>query len=144
MDPFDFCAGECDSIDRFLADRIYEFNVQATSYADGESFAAVRRDESGAIVAGVSGYTWGGCCFVSHLWVSESFRAQGLGIALLTTAEARAKEKGCKIVLVSSHSFQAPGFYEKMGYVQQASISDHPVGYANIVFAKRITQRQLC
>ena len=72
MEPFDFCVGECDSVDRFLAERIYEFNVQATSYSDGESFAAVRRDESEAIVAGVSGYTWGGCCYVSHLWVSET------------------------------------------------------------------------
>ena len=48
-----------DPIDRFLADRIYEFNARATSCADGESFAAVRRDSSEAIVAGVSGYTWG-------------------------------------------------------------------------------------
>jgi len=138
MDPFDFYIGECDSIDRFLADRIYEFNVQATSYSDGESFAAVRRDKSGAIGAGVSGYTWGGCCFISHLWVSEPLRAEGLGRALMLAAEDHAKSKGCKIVLLSSHSFQAPGFYTSMGYVQQASISDHPVGHANIVFAKRL------
>jgi hypothetical protein len=40
--------------------------------------------------------------------------------------------------LLSSHSFQAPDCYEKLGYVRQASIADHPVGHANIVFAKRL------
>ncbi|HEY1251911.1 MAG TPA: GNAT family N-acetyltransferase [Thermoanaerobaculia bacterium] len=142
MEPFDFCVGECGSIDRYLADRIYEFNVGATSYADGESFAAVRRDESGAIVAGVSGYTWGGCCYVANLWVSEPLRARGVGRALLAAAEQHAKARGCRVVFLSSHSFQAPGFYEKMGYVRQASIADHPVGYSNIVFAKRLAQEK--
>ncbi|HKW37315.1 MAG TPA: GNAT family N-acetyltransferase [Burkholderiales bacterium] len=137
MDPFDFYVGDCDALDRFLAERIYEFNVQATSYSDGESFAAVRRDESGSIVAGISGYTWGGCCYVAHLWVSEPLRARGLGRALLSAAEAHAKRKDCKIVLLASHSFQSPAFYENLGYVRQASVADHPVGHSNIVFAKR-------
>jgi GNAT superfamily N-acetyltransferase len=104
----EFMVGECDPIDRFLADRIYEFNARATSCADGESFAAVRRDTSGAIVAGVSGYTWGGCCYVSNLWVAELLRANGMGRALLLAVENHAHDRGCKIILVSSHSFQAP------------------------------------
>jgi GNAT superfamily N-acetyltransferase len=139
MDTFELCVGECDSLDRFLADRIYEFNAQATGCCDAESFAAVQRDESETIVAGISGYTWGGCCHVSHLWVAESLRARGVGSALLSVAEAHARGKGCKIVLLSSHSFQAPAFYEHMGYVRQASIADHPIGHASVVLAKRLT-----
>jgi catechol 2,3-dioxygenase-like lactoylglutathione lyase family enzyme/GNAT superfamily N-acetyltransferase len=138
MDSFEFTVGDCGSIDRFLAERIYEFNVQATSYADGESFAAVKRDPSGTIVAGVSGYTWGGCCHVSHLWVSEPLRAQGLGRALLLATEAHAANRGCKIILLASHSFQSPAFYEGLDYVRQASIADHPLGHENIVLAKRL------
>jgi|SRR4051794_21219485 GNAT superfamily N-acetyltransferase len=139
MDAFDFDDDESGLVDRFLADRIYEFNVAATTYADGESFASCRRDDAGSIVAGVSGYTWGGCCYVAHLWVAEAVRNLGVGRALLLATEARAKGKGCAIVLLSSHSFQSPGFYEKLGYVAQAAIADHPVGHANIVFAKRLT-----
>jgi GNAT superfamily N-acetyltransferase len=138
MDSFELTVGECDPIDRFLADRIYEFNVEATAYADGESFAAVKRDSSGSIVAGVSGYTWGGCCHVSHLWVAKAFRAQGIGRALLSATEAHATGRGCKIILLSSHSFQSPAFYEALGYVRQASIADHPLGHENIVLAKRL------
>jgi GNAT superfamily N-acetyltransferase len=139
MERFEFTIGECDPIDRFLADRIYEFNARAISCADGESFAAVRRDPSGAIVAGVSGYTWSGCCHVSNLWVAVSLRAKGVGRALLGAAERHAHDRGCQIMLLSSHSFQSPGFYERLGYVRQASIADHPVGHANIVLAKRLS-----
>ena len=135
----EFMVGECDPIDRFLADRIYEFNARATACADGESFAAVRRDSSGTIVAGVAGYTWSGCCYVSNLWVAELLRANGVGRALLLAVERRAHDRGCKIILVSSHSFQAPGFYERLGYLRQASIADHPIGHENIVLAKRIS-----
>lgn len=138
MGALDFDDDESGSVDRFLAGRIYEFNVAATGRSDGESFAACRRDGSGSVVAGVSGYTWAGCCHVSHLWVCEPMRRQGLGRELLLATEARARGKGCAIVVVSSHTFQSPAFYEKLGYVAQASIADHPVGHANIVFAKRL------
>jgi Acetyltransferases len=138
MNVLDLTVGECDAIDRFLGDRVHEFNARATSCADGESFAVVKRDPPAAIVAGISGYTWCGCCYVSHLWVAESLRARGVGRALLRAAEGHALGRGCRIVLLSSHSFQSPGFYERLGYVRQASIADHPLGHANIVLAKRL------
>ena len=126
------------AVDRFLADRIYEFNAAATSRDDGELFAATRRDAAGAVVAGISGYTWAGCCYVAHLWVAAPLRARGIGTALLLAVEAHARAKGCAVVLLASHSFQAPRFYETQGYVRQAEIADHPMGHSSIVFAKRL------
>jgi GNAT superfamily N-acetyltransferase len=138
MDSIDLHADDSGEIDRFLADRIYEFNARATARDDGELFAATRRDAAGAIVAGVSGHTWAGCCYVAHLWVCEPLRARGLGTTLLLAVEAHARAKGCAIVLLSSHSFQSPGFYEKHGYIRQAEIADHPVGHSSIFLAKRL------
>ena len=130
--------GDAPDIQAFLAERIYEFNSKATGYFDGEYFSGTRRDESGAILAGIYGYTWGGCCYVSYLWVDASCRGHGIGTALLAAAEEHAKSKRCKVVLLATHSFQAPAFYERMGYKQQAAVHDHPVGHANLVFAKRL------
>ena len=138
MESIDLLPDESGAIDRFLADRIYEFNARATARDDGELFAAARRDAAGTIVAGVSGWTWAGCCYVAHLWVCEPLRARGLGTALLLAVEAHAKAKDCVIVVLATHSFQSPGFYERQGYVRQAEISDHPVGHSSIFFAKRL------
>jgi GNAT superfamily N-acetyltransferase len=131
--------GDCAEIEAFLGDRIYEFNAKATGYTDGETFAAVQRDDAGAILAGVSGYTWGGVCFVSNLWVSEAHRGSGFGAALLRLAEQSARDKGCVVALLSTHSFQSPGFYERMGYEAGATVKDHPIGHSNVFYSKRLT-----
>lgn len=64
--PVDLRRGDCEDLEAFLAERIYEFNSRTTGYFDGESFGATQRDDSGTIVAGISGYTWGGCCYVCY------------------------------------------------------------------------------
>ena len=130
--------GEAHDLEAFLAQRIYEYNAVATGYHDGESFSAIHRSESGNPEAGACGYTWGGCCYVSYLWVSEPRRGKGLGSELLSAIERHAQEKRCKLVLVSSHSFQAPYFYARKGYEQVARVTDHPVGHANIFYTKRL------
>jgi ribosomal protein S18 acetylase RimI-like enzyme len=136
-------AGEAPELEAFLAERIYEFNAKVTGYLDGKSFSAACRDGRGAIWAGATGYTWGGCCYISHLWVQESERARGVGTALLKSVERYAESNACKVILLATHTFQAPGFYERMGYEVRAAIQDYPVGYASILFAKRLMKQEV-
>ena len=70
--------------------------------------------------------------------IAPGFRGRGLGSELLSAAEVHAREKGCRVVILSSHSFQAPDFYVRRGYQQVAQISDYPVGYDDIVLVKRL------
>ena len=130
--------GDARWIEAFLSERIYEHNAAATGYHDAESFTAVHRDRSGAIEAGTTGYTWGGCCFISHLWVAASSRGKGLGSDLLAAVERHGLEQRCCLVLVSSHSFQAPEFYARKGYELVARIDDHPVGHSSSFYTKRL------
>ena len=122
----------------FLDERIYEFNVSATGIRDGKAFACVLKDESAQVFAAVDGHTWGKCCHVVHLWVHESRRRSGIGSALLRETEAEAMRRGCAQVLLFTHSFQAPRFYEGLGYVRQAAIPNYPDGHAQFVYLKQI------
>ena len=128
--------GDAPQVEAFLAQRIYEYNASATGY-NAESFTALRH-EGEAVQAGVCGYTWGGCCYVSYLWVAESSRHKGLGGELLDAVERHACEKGCKQVVLWTHSFQAPAFYTRRGYRLTARIADHPVGYSSGLYVKRL------
>jgi GNAT superfamily N-acetyltransferase len=130
--------GEAPELEAFLAERIYEYNAAVTGYHDGESFSAIHQGASGTLDAGIAGHTWGGCCFVTHLWVAEAARGRGIGSELLGTVERHARDKRCRLVLLSSHTFQAPGFYTRRGYEQVARVDDHPVGHADIIYAKRL------
>jgi NAD(P)H-dependent FMN reductase/N-acetylglutamate synthase-like GNAT family acetyltransferase len=137
-DPIIVDVGDIPEIEAFLAARIYEFNSNATGYFDGESFSATQRDDAGTIRAGIYGYTWGGCGYVSYLWVDERHRGHGLGRALLRAAEEHARTRDCAVLFVATHSFQAPDFYERMGFERQTIVRDHPLGHSSAVYAKRL------
>jgi lactoylglutathione lyase len=127
------------TLNALLDDRIYEFNAEATGSRDGRAFAGVINDVSGNIIAAVHGHTWGECCYVAHLWVHASQRGRGIGSALLRSAEDEAIRRGCRQALLLTHSFQAPEFYERHGYVRQATIPNYPQGHAQYVYVKRLT-----
>jgi len=120
----------------FLEDQINEFNFATTGYRDGRYLSIFLRDETGAIRAGLSGHTWGGCAEVKFLWVRENERHSGLGSALLQAAEREAKLRGCTQVVLSTHSFQAPAFYARHGYTVCGEAPDYPSGYAQIFLRK--------
>src|SRR4030095_9452533 len=113
---------ECGKLGSFLADRIFEFNANLTGYFDGMLLGGCIRNDAGDVVAGFNGHTWGGCCELSHVWVDEQYRGQGLGPALLRSAEAEAAARGCAQVVLATHTFQAPRFYERMGYEKKYEI----------------------
>ena len=131
-----FISDQFANIDAFLEDRIYEFNAAATGCRDAEEYAAAIRDGDGRIMAAVSGFTWGRCCQIDKLWVAQSARRQGLGSLLVRAVEEHARGKGCSQVILSSHTFQAPDFYRRLGYVEQARIAGYPMGHADIHFRK--------
>jgi ribosomal protein S18 acetylase RimI-like enzyme len=132
---------QCDALAAFLADRIYEFNAKATGYFDGMLLAGCVRSDTGEVIAGFNGHTWGGCCELSHVWVHEQYRGRGLGTLLLRSAEAEAVARGCVQVVLATHSFQAPGFYERLGYERKYTIEGRPNGHADIIYIK-VLQRE--
>ena len=129
---------QCEDLDAFLVERIYEFNAEATGYFDGKLLGGSLRDATGEIIAGFNGHTWGACCEISHLWVSEAHRGHGLGAALLQAAEQEARRRGCEQIVLSTHSFQAPAFYERHGYERKYAIEGRPKGHSNIIFVKSL------
>jgi ribosomal protein S18 acetylase RimI-like enzyme len=127
---------DCEALGAFLADRIYEFNVKATGYADAMLIGGCVRSADGEIIAGYNGHTWGGYCELSHLWVDERHRGEGLGSLLLRAVESEARARGCLQVVLATHDFQAPGFYERMGYERQFVLEGRPRGHVDIIYAK--------
>jgi len=99
-------------------------------------FAIFLRDE-GRIVAGLAGETYCGWLFVRYLWVSEGLRGRGVGRELMVQAEACARERGCHSAWLDTFGFQAPGFYEKLGYQEFARL-DYPPGHHKQFMCKQL------
>lgn len=122
-----------------LEDRIYEFNVAATGISDGRLLAIPVKDSHGKLIAGLSGHSWGGTCEIKLLWVAENERGRGLGARLLQTAETEARSRGCNQIVLSTHSFQAPGFYAKFGFVEVGRVHNYPRAHDSILLKKQLT-----
>jgi ribosomal protein S18 acetylase RimI-like enzyme len=124
---------------QYLEDRLYEFNAGMTGIRDGRTLGIFLRDESGGIVAGAAGHTWGGTCELKQVWVAASARGRGLGRRLMAAAEAEAVRRGCRQLVLSTHSFQAPGFYRRLGFEVMAELPDYPRGHSHLVLRKRLS-----
>lgn len=104
-------------LDQRLSDELDKFNLAATgSVAPARELTVQVLDESGALVGGISGWTWGVAAGIDKTWVREDARGNGVGAGLLATFEDTARRRGCTHVFVTSFTFQAPRFYQSHGY----------------------------
>jgi GNAT superfamily N-acetyltransferase len=122
---------------QFLEDRLYEYNSWQVGREDGQLFAFFIRDDQQQVLAGLSGWTWAEACEVQSLWVHPDWRRKGYGRELLAAAEQEAQAHACKVILITSYSFQAPAFYQKCGYELAWQLNDFPPGHAHCILVKR-------
>ncbi len=93
---------------------------------------------SGEIVGGLWGWTSRGYLYVDLLFVPENLRGSSFGSALMRQAEQEAARRGCHSAWLSTYSFQAPGFYQKLGYRVFGELPDYPLGHSSIFLTKRL------
>lgn len=124
---------------QFLEEQINAFNFTTTGIHDARLLVVLLRDDSGRIYAGLSGHTWGGVAEVRFLWVDASKRHAGVGSQLLQAAEEEARSRGCQKVVLSTHSFQAPDFYRRHGYVIAGEFAEYPRGHRSIFLEKPLS-----
>jgi GNAT superfamily N-acetyltransferase len=121
---------------RALEDGLYRYNVQQTARGDGRWLATFVRDDNGAVMAGLSGWTWAGWLKIANLWVREDLRRHGHGTSLLAAAENEARARGCSRATLDTYSFQAPDFYQRFGYKIVAAVDDFPPRHKHYTLVK--------
>ena len=94
--------------------------------------------ETGACVGGLIGATHWGQCHVDLLYVPENLRGGGWGTQVMQAAEAEAMKRGCNGIWLDTFSFQARGFYERLGYQVFGEIADYPKDQARFFLMKKL------
>jgi GNAT superfamily N-acetyltransferase len=94
------------------------------------------RGESGRILGGLILQSYWKESYVELLWLSSRARKQGLGRELIAEAERRARRRGSRLMHLNTYSFQAPGFYEKLGFRRFGKMSGSPKGASRYFYVK--------
>lgn len=96
------------------------------------------RDDKGRLLGGLILQSYWRETYVELLWMSPRARGMGLGGKLLKRAESHARRRGSRLIHLNTYSFQAPGFYEKMGYRRFGGMSGSPQGRSRHFYVKRL------
>ena len=101
-------------------------------------FALLLHDSGENVVGGLWGrlvYQW---LVVEMLVVPASERGKGTGRALMARAERVARERGCIGLHLTRLDFQAPSFYERLGFTIFGRQEDVPQGHTCFYLQKRL------
>ncbi|MGW0364307.1 GNAT family N-acetyltransferase [Streptomyces sp. NPDC002990] len=135
----DITTGGRDSeLDARLGKELDAFNQAATAGHEQAEFTVRITDGDGSLIAGLSGWSWGDRAGIELTWVREDSRGGGWGAKLLAAAEDEARRRGCRTIMVSSFTFQAPGFYARHGYEETARVPGLPGGHEDVYFLKQL------
>lgn len=123
-------------------DEIYNmlksYNLSNREKSENIPLGVYYENEAGKKLAGLTGETFGNWLCIKYLFVSENLRNQGIGRKIVISAENEARNRGCKYVFVDTFSFQAPAFYEKLGYRCVFSLTNYPYTGARYYYIKEL------
>lgn len=124
----------------FLWSKLREHGLAKLSNPDleGKFFFGILAKEEEEIKAGLLGQVYYRGMHVDLLWVDESLRKTGVGSSLLKKAEELAHESSCTLIYLDTFSFQAPKFYEKLGFEIFGKIENFPDTYTRYFLVKRL------
>ena len=117
---------------------ISNYNKQQAGEDKAQTLCFVLRAPDAEIVGGVIGATYWDWLHVDLMWIKEEFRGRGYGHRLLTLAEHKARQRGAKNAYLDTFSFQAPEFYEKLGYEVFGELPDFPAGQQRFFMRKTL------
>ncbi len=123
-----------EAIDRGLT----EYNKSVQPDHSASPLVLVINDTTGKAVAGVHGRSAYGWLRIDVVWVGDKFRGTGWGTSLMLRAEEIAVERGCRGIHLDTHGFQAPVFYERLGYEVFGKLANYPEGVDHLYFKKEL------
>ena len=96
------------------------------------------QDPNGEIAGGVLAEVYWDWLYIDLLWVDESLRRNGYGTSLMARIEEEARQLGAKNAYLDTFSFQAPDFYQNLGYHSFGELGDFPEGQKRFFMRKAL------
>ena len=88
------------------------------------------------LVGGLIGNVFWNWLYADLVWVEEEFRGQGIGSDVMKAGEDRARDMKLTGIYLWTETWQAPLFYQKLGYSQYVEFKDFPPGHCRLGFRK--------
>ena len=114
------------------------YNTQKAGKPDYRALVLSARDAKGRLIGGLAGQLYWNALYIELLWVEDGARRGGAGRRLMQAAERQARRAGKDLIYLNTYSFQAPGFYRRLGFRSFGRIRGYPRGENRIFFVKTL------
>ena len=131
--------------EEYITNQLVAFNLAHSTALPGEQHEPLPLhlyvlDQAGTVLGGLVGRThsipsW---LEISVIWIDERVRSQGLGRQLMERAEGEARQRGCCYARLATSNYQAPAFYQKLGYTPYGTLEHCPPGETVFYFWKSL------
>ncbi len=105
-----------------------------------EWLSQVLKDHYGNIVGGITTSTIYWAQYLESFWVDAKYRGLGYGRDLVLEAERLAKGNGCVVSQTYTFSWQAPDFYQAVGYKLKATYDGYHDGITELILMKSLDE----
>lgn len=126
---------------QFLIDGLKKYNTSKNKnlyIAEQKPFGYYVYEKE-TLIGGTHGYidncNW---VYIERLYINQNQRGKDIGTLLMNKIEKFARDNNCIGMRTETWSFQALGFYEKMGFKIYGQMEDHPIGALDYYLQKKL------
>lgn len=96
-------------------------------------------EEDGQCIGGIFGYSSMYLIgYMESLWVAEEYRHKGIGTELVNALVKALRDFGCPSVHLDTMSYQAPEFYQSLGFKHFGKLTHPEIGASEMFFVKHL------
>lgn len=121
-----------------LKSGLNSYNESFTGDVFNETIASFVKNDMGEMVGGILAEINWSWLHIKGLWLAENIRTNGWGSKLIQQFEEYAISKGVFNIRLETTTFQALGFYQKLGYSTFGELPDMPPGYTSYFLHKHL------
>jgi ribosomal protein S18 acetylase RimI-like enzyme len=132
-------ASDQERVTKDILSEVLLYNASRAGPLRDKKFVLTVRGPDNALLGGLVGVQYWNGMFIDLVWVQERLRGRGIGTELMKRAEAALRSRGGEVLFLSTWSFQAPAFYEKLGYVPFGTLEGMPPNSHRTWYSKRLT-----
>ncbi|EGU44319.1 histone acetyltransferase HPA2 [Vibrio ichthyoenteri ATCC 700023] len=142
MAKIELMTGELDATQQAQLSAGFEAHSQAQLAPPylKERFNWTVQDDEGNLIAALTADVLWEWLYIDELWVDESCRGTGMGKQLMAQAEAYARAQHLSGLWLWTQSWQAPAFYQSLGFEEFTRMDNFPTGYSRIGLRKTLTE----
>lgn len=126
------------ALERYLSKAITNYGIDQLNGEAPRKLYSCLKNQHNVIVGGIMGYASLNMFFITHLFIDESSRNQGLGGRLLIDMENASRNLDCNLLRLNTLNKKTGDLYARAGFEETTRINNYIEGFDLVYYHKAL------